>query len=189
MIALATLDIKSDEINLILIFANTRYMIDKFQKVGDKGFGVIEILIVSAVIIIALTSLLGVVAYSLKISTSIKETTQANFLAQEAMEATRNFRDGTNWSTNGLGSLSVGVNYYPQKSADIPPKWTLVQGQETSNGFVRRVILEKVSRDINDDIEQTYNTANDDPNTRKIRVNISWQDKEIELVTYLTNWQ
>lgn len=155
----------------------------------NKGISIIEILIVVAIIVIALTGLAGLVAYSLKISISIRETTQANFLSQETMEAVRNFRDGTNWNSNGLGTLTTGVNYYPQKSADIPPKWALVQGQDTINGFVRKVIFEKVSRDINDNIEQTYNPANDDPNTRKVTVTVSWQAKEVKLVTYLTSWK
>ncbi len=154
----------------------------------NKGISTIEILVVVAIITIALTSLLGVVAYSLKISTSIKETNLANFLAQETMEAVRNFRDGTDWNNNGLGNLTVAAAYYSQKSTDIPPKWILVQGQETIDGFVRKVIFERVSRDINDNIETIYNPANDDPNTRKTTVKVSWQDKEIKLVTYLTNW-
>lgn len=163
--------------------------ISKYQ-ISTKGISIIEILIVIAVITIALTSLLGVVTFSLKVSTSIKETTKANTLAQETIEAVRNFRDGTTWDTDGLGTLTTSVAYYPKKSDDIPPKWTLIQGIETINGFTRKIVFEKVSRDpTTDDIEDTYNSDHDDPNTREAIATVFWKDKKVEIVTYFTDWK
>lgn len=159
---------------------------DKNSKL-NKGISVIEILIVIAVIAIALTSLLGVISYSIRISNLIRETTQANATAQEVMEAVRNFRDGTTWNTNGLGSLATGVAYYPKKSADIPAKWTLVRGEEIINGFKRKVIFNEVQRDASDNIVETGGT--NDPNAKKVTVFVSWQDKEVKIITYLTNWK
>ena len=156
----------------------------------NKGISIIEILIVIALIIIALTCLLDLVTYSLKISTSIKETFIANNLAQEAMEAVRNFRDGTDWGKDGLGTSTSGISYYPKvDNSTLPPKWTLILGEEIIKGYIRKVIFEKVSRDDDDDIEEIYNSNNDDPNTRKVIVTVSWEDKEVKLVTYLTNWK
>lgn len=158
--------------------------------VGKKGISIIELLIVIAIIAIALTSLLGIASFSLRVSTLIKETTQANTLAQETIEAVRNFRDGTIWDTDGLVTLTTGVAYYSKKSADTPPKWTLIQGEETINGFTRKIVFEKVSRDpTTGDIEDIYNSDNDDSNTRKAIVTVSWKDKKIEIVTYFTNWK
>ncbi|MBZ9569856.1 hypothetical protein KJA16_03010 [Patescibacteria group bacterium] len=155
-----------------------------------KGISIIEILIVIAIIAIALTSLLGVVAFSLKASISIKETTKANTLAQETIEAVRNFRDGTTWDTDGLGTLTTDIAYYPKKSDDTPPKWTLIQATETINGFTRKIVFEKVSRDpTTDDIEDTYNSDHDDPNTREAIATVFWKDKKVEIVTYFTNWR
>jgi len=159
-------------------------------KDNKKGISIIELLIVIAIIAIALTSLLGIASFSLRVSTLIKETTQANTLAQETIEAVRNFRDGTDWNTNGLGTLTPDVAYYPQKTADIPPKWSLILGEETINGFTRKVIFQEVSRDsVTGDIEDIYNSNNDDPNTRKSMATVAWEEKEIEIVTYLTNWK
>ena len=68
---------------------------------NNKGVSIIEILVVVVIINIVLVVFLGLANFSLKISTSIKETDQANFLAQGAIEAVRNFRDGTVWDTDG----------------------------------------------------------------------------------------
>lgn len=157
---------------------------------GNKaGISIIEILIVIAIIVTALISLLGLITFSLRISTLIKETVQANNLAQETVEAVRNFRDGTEWDTGGLGTLTPGISYYPRKTTDSPPKWELVLGEETVDGFTRKVVFDEVYRDAteNDDVVETGGTA--DPNTKKIITTISWKDKEVEIVTYLTNWR
>ena len=104
---------------------------------GEKGVSIVEILITIAIIGLTLVSLFTLVIASLKTSILIKETTQAKELVQEIMEATRSFRDGTTWLTDGVGTLIPGVAYYPKKSNDLPPKWQLVQGEETINGFKR----------------------------------------------------
>ena len=162
---------------------------------NEKGLSIVEILIIAAIIAIALTSLLGIATFSLKIATLEREVTQANILAQETMEAVRNFRDETDWNNDdpqdqydGLGIIATGVAFHPEKSSDTPPKWMLIQGEETI-GFTRKVVFEDVSRDGNDDIEQTYNPNNDDPDSKKTIVTVSWKDKEVEIITYFTNWK
>lgn len=169
-------------------------IIKKFKN--EKGLSIVEILIITAIIGIALTSLLGIATFSLRIATLEREVTQANILAQKIMEAVRNFRDETDWDNDdpqdqydGLGVLTTGVAYYPEKSSDIPPKWMLVQREETIDGFTRKVVFEDVSRDTNDDIEQVYNPNNDDPDTKKTTVTVSWKDKKVEIVTCFTNWK
>ncbi len=156
-------------------------------KDNKKGISIIEILIVIAIIVIALIGLLGLITFSLKISTLIKETAQANNLARETIEAVRNFRDGTDWDTNGLRNLATSTAYYPEKSGDVPPKWQLILGEETVNGFIRKVVFNDVYRDANDNIVETGGTI--DLNTKKVINTISWKDKKIEIVTYLTNWR
>lgn len=160
--------------------------INQNQK-SHRGISIIEILITIAIISIALTSLLGVATFTLKISTLLKETNQANNLAQETIEAVRNFRDGTTWNTNGLGVLTTGVSYHLQKSADTPAKWQLIQGEEIINNFTRKVIFSTVMRDTNDNIIEAGGTV--DPNTKKVTATVSWKEKKVEIVTYLTNWQ
>lgn len=166
--------------------------------VFNKGLSIIEILIVIAIIGFALVSILGLVSLSLKTSTSIKEITQANTLAQEAMEAIRNFRDGTEWGINGLKDyIETGATtsdpYYSELDNNFdPPKWILVEGEEAIGDFTRKVVFKKVSRDpLTQNIEPTYNEDNDDSDTRKVEAIVSWKsgNKKIELVTYLTNWK
>jgi len=167
-----------------------------YQKTsaGKKGASIIEILIVIAIIVIALVTLLGVATFSLSISISIKETARANNLAQETIEAVRNFRDGIAWNNDdpqnkydGLGVVNTGVAYHPEKSSDTPSKWQLIQGEETINGFTRKVVFYNVQRDINDNIVELGGT--NDLNTKKVTVTVSWEGKKVEISTYLTNWK
>ena len=154
---------------------------------NNKGVSIIEILVVVVIINIVLVVFLGLANFSLKISTSIKETDQANFLAQGAIEAVRNFRDGTIWDTDGLGNLTTEIAYYPEKSGDTPPKWQLIQGEETVDGFTRKVNFENVQRDGKDNIVDSGGIT--DPNTKKVTVTVSWKNKIVELTTYFTNWR
>lgn len=171
--------------------------INKNQKLA-RGISVIEILIVVAIVAIALVSLLSLATFSLRASTLIKDTSLARDIAQETMEAVRNFRDGTNWENDdpenkydGLGVVSTGISYYPEKSSDNPPKWMLIQGENNVNGFTQKVIFENVMRDGNDNIVAIGGT--NDPNTKKTTVNISWIERgrahQVEIITYLTNWK
>lgn len=164
---------------------------------NQKGISIIEILIVIFIITVTLTALLGLVNFSLKTSTLIKETTKANAFAQEMMEVIRDFRNEVSWNNDdpgnqydGLGIMTTGIAYYPEKSIDIPPKWMLIQGEETISSFTRKIVFEDVSRDFTtDDIEGVYNLINDDPDTKKATVTVSWKNKKVELITYFTNWK
>lgn len=156
-----------------------------------KGMTIVEIIVVIAVIVIALFGILELLNLNIKIGERARMEIRAIHFAEEAMEAVRNFRDNTDWDTDGIGILSTGVDYHPDSSLG---KWQLVSGSELiASIYTRRIILDLVSRDANDDIEEVYNSANDDPNTRKITTKVSWQDrtgpKEISLVSYITNWR
>lgn len=159
-------------------------------KIYNKGISAIEILIVVFIIVTALSALLGFASLSLTMSTLIKQRTQANNIAQEGIEIVRNFRDNTVWDIDGLGSLTTGISYFPQKTAETPSAWNLIEGEEKVNGFTRKIIFEKVYRDGNDNIAET---GTEDPNTKKVVLNVFWKEREedyqIELITYLTNWR
>ena len=159
----------------------------KVRAGNEKGISIIELLTVIAIILVVLTSLLGVATFSLSHSILIKETTQANNLDQEAIEAVRNFRDGTTWGANGLGLLTLGVSYYVQKTADVPPIWQMILGEETIGNYKRKVVFSSVQRDTNDNIVESGGT--DDPDTKKVTATVSWKDKKVEIITYLTNWK
>lgn len=164
------------------------FMLTQWKYNNKKGIFLIEILIVIAIITITLASLLGLATFSLMTSNLLKETNQAQNFAQEAAEAVRNFRDGTSWNTDGLGTLdTTGTTYYPKKTIDNPPKWQLVQGVEIINGFTRKVIFDSVQRDTNDNIVGSGGV--NDPDTRKVTITVSWKNKKVEIITYLTNWK
>ena len=165
----------------------------QIQFGNNKGLLIIDILIAISVIIIAFVSILGFASFLLRFSSLQEQMNQASFLCQEAIEAVRNFRDGTSWSTNGIGTLTTNLDYYPQATGS-PARWQLVQGTENINGFERKVVFQKVSRDpITKNIELNYNPVNDDPDTIKVTATVSWQERgrthKVEVITYLTNWK
>jgi len=170
------------------LIPNFKFKISNFKS---KGFIFLEILIATALISIVFITLLGLAFLSLNISSLIQKTTQADSLVKEELEALRSFRDGTTWSTNGLGAVNTGSgNPYHLILGPVPTEWILVSGTETVDIFSRNIIFDKVSRDTStNDIENVYNVSNDDPNTRKVTVNIAFNNKTYQVVNYLTNWQ
>ena len=172
---------------MVQLLLQRQFMLPILIHNKKKGIAVVEILIVIGIIAIIVSSLLGVVVFSLKLSTSVKETTTADALAQEIVEAVRNFRDGTDWDSDGLGVLNTGSAYYPEKSGDTPPAWMFTAGEEAINGFVRKVVFADVMRDANDNIVESGGT--NDPDTKKVIATVSWENKKVEIITYFTNWR
>ena len=160
-------------------------------KSNKKGVLIIETLVVIGIIGIVMTALLGVVNFSLGISALIKETTQANLIVQKTVEELRNFRDGTTWDSDGLGTVTTETPYHFQKSADSLPKWQLIQGEEVIDIFTRKTVFDDVQRDAGDNIVESGGV--NDPNTKKSTSTVSWvhrgEEKNIEIVTYFTNWR
>ena len=152
-----------------------------------KGFGLIEILIATCIIGLALAGLATLGSYALRLQSYLQNNLIATNLAIEAIEATKAVK-AESWSA--FSSLTFGAPYHPAKTGS-PAKWTLAAGSETINGFVRQIIISQVSRDANDDITTSGGTP--DPGTRKITATVSWSDHgqnyhtDIEL--YLTNWK
>ncbi|MFH1423364.1 MAG: hypothetical protein ABIG29_00165 [Candidatus Nealsonbacteria bacterium] len=160
-------------------------------QVGNKkGISTIEILLAVSILGVTLISFFSLIGFSLKVAGLVDQTTRANALAQETMEAVRDFRDQTSWLSDGLGVLSVDIPYYPEKTGTVPPRWDLVSGQGTVDIFTRQVIFEEVYRDASDNIVAA---GAEDPETKKVKVTVSWQERgnvhQVELVNYFTNWQ
>jgi type II secretory pathway pseudopilin PulG len=157
----------------------------------NEGISIIELLVVTAVLAVTLASLLSLAVFSLKASNITKETVRAKNIAEGTLESVRNFRDETNWNSSGLGSLTAGMAYHPEKSAGTPQKWILAEGEETIDGFIRKVIFDDVQRDTEDNIAESEGI--NDPDTKKVTVAVLWKEKEktsqIEIITYLTNWK
>lgn len=150
---------------------------------AKQGFGIIEIIIVIAVLAGAMFAFAQMATISLKALREEKKAVEASYLAQEAIEAVRAVRD-SGWAN--ISSLTAGNNYYPQISGSA---WILTGGVGTVGDYSRKIVISNVSRDpATDDIEASYNYDHNDANTKKITATVSWDSKNITLVTYITNF-
>lgn len=153
---------------------------------NQKGLGMVEIIVVIAVIIVAFTAILQLFRLEIRTERVRREELRAYALLSEAMEAARSVRDDE-WSN--LSTLTPGVDYY---STIQDGSWIL-SGTDPGqiNGYSRWVVLSQVQRDANDDIVSSGGTL--DPDTLLVTGYVEWQSggetKNRSLATYLTNWQ
>ena len=150
-----------------------------------KGFGLIEIVIASAVISVALISLSLVFVLANRLTMRATEQVRANFIAEEGIEVMRFLRDKS-WSTH-LESLTAGVDYYisfnPATSA-----WSITTTNPglIDQTFQRIIRVSAVQRDASDDIVTSGGSIDSD--TFKITSIVSWDIAEsINVETYLSN--
>ncbi len=162
-----------------------------FKKIEDRrGFSIIEIAVVVAIAGVALIGILSVVVYSLRAQVTVRQSMQAAQYAKDAIEAVKSYRGQTSWDINGIGTLAAGANYHPALATDnASSSWTMALGAETIGPFSRTIVFDRISRDPSSkNIESAYNAANDDPESRKMTVTLSWSEKNIQMTTYITNW-
>ena len=149
---------------------------------GNKGISIIEILVVVAILAVTLTTLLGLINFSLGINDLSRQTTQANGLVQEAMEAVRSIRDNAGWQQIVNGNHGL---------INTAGKWSFSGTENIIGGFARIILVEDAHRDAGDNIVESGGTPDSD--TKKITAFVSWsgrgQNHNIEIVTYLTNWK
>ena len=136
-----------------------------------SGFGVVEVLIATAVISMTIFSLFYVFTLAERLSVGAGDRIKANFLAEEGLEALRFLRDA-GWKGN-LSNLVAGTNYYLSFDTSLS-RWSVGVSNPGSidNLFTRRITVENVSRNSNDDIVGSGGT--NDPNTKKFNVIVSW---------------
>lgn len=149
----------------------------------NAGFGLVEIIVITAVVTAAFASFLEAGILATRLMRTEKENLEATLLAQESLEAARSLRDES-WSNN-IASLSSGVSYYPVIENG---KWKFDSAPPGPiNGkYIRYVVFNDVYRDAQDRIAPS-GTA--DPGTKKLTARVAWSGKQKELVTYLTDFQ
>ena len=156
----------------------------------QSGMSLSGLLIAMAIITTALIYLLGIINFSFKAFVEKEHFYQAGFMAQEAMEATRSFRDSTNWSSDGLGTVNLLTSYHFEQSGS-PSAWVLVSGEEVLDRFTRKVIFYEVRRDPDGNI--ILSGGGVDINSKRAKVIVSWQEsgvlESVEFESYFTNWQ
>ena len=151
----------------------------------QKGFGIIEVIVCIAIIMITFWSFTGIAKYCLKIQEQNRVKIEAVNLASEAIEVVRSIRN-ENW--DNISSLLLETKYYPIISEN---EWTLtLSNPGVINGtYNRSITLERVYRDTSDNISKS---GIEDNQTMKIIALVEWNDrgqtKQINLSTYLTNW-
>jgi len=142
-------------------------------KAKERGQSLIELVVVLGIFVIVVSVLIFLILNSYVAGRLALEITQANFLAEEGLEATRSIRDN-NWQdlTNGEHGLIVSGG-----------NWQFSEESETIDGkFTRVVKVEEID------------PISPDPDRKKVTSQVTWQfteakPQEVSLVTYLTNWQ
>lgn len=160
------------------------------QKPFQQGISMLEIVVVLALLTTLFIYLLAMMNLSLKLAGQQKREQAAQLLAKANMEGLRNFRDGTSWSVDGLGTLTLNSPYHLTKSGS-PAKWNLVAGSITAAGFTQQIIFNEVRRDAASNIVASGGA--EDVNSLKATALVSWQEgkktRQITAVGLLTNWR
>lgn len=158
---------------------------------NTKGIGLVEILIVTAVLGVGFLAVISFLIYSRGVTFQVARTTEATTIAEEGIEAVRSMRD-EDWGNNIVPLIS-GNTYYPVVSGVNPDdKWTLTTAPQPliDNLYTRTVVVENVGRDGSDDIDPSGG-GNPDSNTKKVTVTVTWtengRNKQVQLVAYITN--
>ena len=143
----------------------------------EKGFSLFEILIAIAVFSVVGVSVSQLIGVALQADKTAGQKTVAVNLAQETMSAV-NALAGEQW--NNIYGLSG--NRYPANTAAScgSVKWCVQSGIESlppidGLTYKRSFTVSNVSR-ASGTIENTYNSANDDPSTQEVTVTVSWED-------------
>lgn len=153
-----------------------------------KGFTIVEIIIISGIIALALASILQLENMSLRSRQAAEAKTQAVFYLEEGYEVLRALRDG-GWDAN-IASLGYDTEYY---LVLIDGNWQVTNEAPPPLGgkFVRTAVFSPVYRDEQGDITDSGGTP--DGNTRKAAIKVEWSEhgavQNISGSTYLTNWR
>ena len=140
---------------------------------NQKGFGLLEVAVVSAIVLAVVLAVLSGFSKYIVISKGDIYETKANYLAEEGMEAVRILRD-TSWSSNIPTDVpsTIGVAFDPQTH-----EWQSTSTFAVDSMFERKITFEDV------DVP--------DPKIRKVSVYVSWKGTNStstkKLVTYISN--
>lgn len=149
-----------------------------------RGISLIEIVVGTAVLLIAITGLLTAYNVFVRAGTTTLGTVQASYLLEEGIEAVSAMRD-YGWTAN-IANLTAGSTYY---LAWVSGRWTSTTTvTRIDNVYSRYFILSSVNRDASDNIAVS---GTNDVGTRKLTVYVSWPTKATTTLrstsTYLTN--
>lgn len=162
----------------------------RLELLNKKGFGILEIVIATAIIGTSLFAMVSVFMLSRNTMEYSIQKLKASYLAEEGIEVLR-FKRDSSWSGN-IFSLSAGTDYYLAFSTTTS-NWAITSTPQPpiDDLYARSFRIENVSRDSLANIQNPYNSANDDPGTKKIIMSVIWNyknsNKNISSETYMTN--
>ncbi|MBI2056458.1 MAG: hypothetical protein HYT37_03690 [Candidatus Sungbacteria bacterium] len=161
-------------------------MTQQFDKknvcTASAGFGLIEIIVATAIVTLALSAFLHAGATAIRLLRAEKENLMASILAKEGLNAVRAIRDES-WTT--IAGSTIGATYYPLIESG---KWKLSSTDPgVLNGlFTRTIVFDRVYRNSSDQISSA---GTEDPGTRRATVRILWNGKTYQIFSYFTDFQ
>lgn len=159
-------------------------MID--SHTNNRGVSLLEAVIATAIISVSVFGIVSVFQYLSSHAIENTRDLQAQYLAQEGIEALRLMRDDS-WSSR-IAPLSDTTTYSLEYASSSDIWKSTTTPQTTEDGFTRTFTVDEVQRDSNDDIVESG--GSNDPDTRKFNVVVEWgsaTSTRREVNIYLTN--
>jgi Tfp pilus assembly protein PilE len=153
-------------------------------KKNKKGFGLIEIIIGSAVLLLVTLSVTSAYNTYINYFLTNQDNSKASYLLEEGLEAIIFLKD-QNFTSN-IKSLTSGSTYYLYFNGT---SWTsTTTSQYVDSKFLRSFVVSNVNRDGSDKIATV---GTNDPNTKLVTVSVSFPASHAtttkSLSTYITN--
>jgi hypothetical protein len=151
-----------------------------------SGIGMLETLIGLSILVSAVLVLMA--TFNSYTSVALRETNvlKGIYLAEEGVEAIRTLRDKS-FATN-ISAQTIGTPYH---LIFVSPEWQLTTTPQIIDGkFQRTVTFDEVyRRDTDSDIIDVSSSdpKTMDPETKKVTVQVVWDDESRSIVTYITD--
>lgn len=173
----------------------------KARLQGTRGFTLVEALVATSILAVAVTALLNIVAQNVFVSNYVKNKATAISLAQEGVELVRNIQDATLLTTdspeqfiqNAFGDCTVGSGLctidpltlqISQCPEECPPL------RVSSNGYFNYVSGD--TSNIFDEVFTRSIAVNQLLDSGSVVVRVSWQqgqtERSVEYETYIFPW-
>jgi len=165
------------------------------KNLNEKGFGMIEVILVSSIMVIVFLAIMSYLSCYFKLTSINKTETEALYYARSSLEQARAVRDENSdanytYGWDVLYDLDfASTSHYNFQISGL--SWTPVVGDKIIERYTIWVTLESVYRDVNDDIDLVAGVL--DNNSIKVISHVSYsfrgEAKEIILFEYLTNFK
>lgn len=178
----------------------------------SQGFGIIEVLISSSIIISVLGALVYAGRAAYQNSLYLQEKAEALALAQEGIELTRQIRD-TNWIDNDSNThwndlVMTGNGVYSEVLPNLGQKYGISQSRLTdgsyryglTSGINEKIKVNTDSTEFNRQIviadtgnllvnSQNEKDKNLSDQAIKVTAKVTWNNKEVSISEIMTNWR